>query len=402
MNNQLPPRHRQRRRTFSRIRTIVLSAIIVLLLGVGASAAYVYYQAKGTLSGSYSAVNNSNKTAITKNKPISVLLMGTDTGALGRTFKGRTDTMIVVTINPKTKKTTMVSIPRDTVAKIYSSSGQSQGVQKINAAYTIGGAGGAIKTVEKLTNVPINYYVTMNMGGLEKVVNAIGGITVKADFSWTDSATHSSFTKGTHHVNGKRALAFARMRDEDPQGDYGRQKRQQQVITAIIKKVMATKSVSTYHKLLSLVSSNMKTDLSFNNMLELAKDDRQAGQKVKKTTLQGTGAYIEESSYQVPSTKELNRVSKMLRASLGLSAKTVSNYNTKENKLNVAAGFDFSNGNNPTYTLYDASGNASTSDDTTTTAAGSTTTGGTTDTTGGATGGTTGGGYGGGATQGGY
>ncbi len=401
MNKQLPPRHRQRRHLFSRIRTIVLSAIIVLLLGAGASAAYVYYTAKGSLSGSYSAVKNSNKTAITANKPISVLLMGTDTGAYGRTYKGRTDTMIVVTINPKTKKTTMVSIPRDTVAKIYSASGKSEGVQKINAAYTLAGAGGAIKTVEKLTNVPINYYVTMNMGGLKKIVNAIGGITVKATFSWTDSATHSSFTKGTHHVNGTKALAFARMRDEDPQGDYGRQKRQQQVITAIIKKVMNTKSVSTYHKLLSLVSSNMKTDLSFDNMLELAKDDRQAGQTVKKTTLQGTGVYIEESSYQVPTTKELNRVSKMLRKSLGLSAKTVSNYNTKENKLNVAAGFDFSDGNNPTYTLYDSSG-STTTDGTTTTAAGSSTTG-TTGTTGDTTGGTTTtGGYGGGGTQGGY
>jgi anionic cell wall polymer biosynthesis LytR-Cps2A-Psr (LCP) family protein len=153
------------------------------------------------------------------------------------------------------------------------------------------------------------------------------------------------------------------MRYEDPNGDYGRQKRQQQVIQAIIKKVNAKKSVSLYKKLLKLVSNNMRTNLSFSDMLKLATDDQAATKNIKKYTLQGVGAYINEESYQVPTTKELQKVSNQLRSELGLAQETLSNTNTKLNKLNTAAGFDWS-GDNPTYTLYTSD---STSTDTTTT-----------------------------------
>ncbi|KLD57356.1 LytR family transcriptional regulator, partial [Lactiplantibacillus plantarum] len=89
------------------------------------------------------------------------------TGALGRgkDFSARTDTMIVATINPKKESMTLTSIPRDTQVMI---DGQSQ---KINAAYTIGGASGAVKSVEKLLDVPIDFYVLLNMGGLKQIIN---------------------------------------------------------------------------------------------------------------------------------------------------------------------------------------------------------------------------------------
>ncbi|WP_054699525.1 LCP family protein [Secundilactobacillus odoratitofui] len=95
-----------------------------------ASAAYVYYQAKSSIDKTYSAAQGAKTAKVSSTKPISILLMGTDTGALGRTYKGRTDTMIVVTINPKTNKTTMVSIPRDTLAKISATSSNSSSTQK--------------------------------------------------------------------------------------------------------------------------------------------------------------------------------------------------------------------------------------------------------------------------------
>lgn len=95
----------------------------------------------------------------------------------------------------------------------------------------------AINTVTKLVNVPISYYLTINMGALEKVVDAVGGVDVQVPFSFTSSKTGGQhFTKGGMHLNGNMALAYARMRYEDPKGDYGRQQRQQQVIKAILKK----------------------------------------------------------------------------------------------------------------------------------------------------------------------
>ncbi|KRK47085.1 LytR family transcriptional regulator [Secundilactobacillus kimchicus] len=336
----------------SRIRLIIMAVIVLILIGGGVFAAQTYGKLKHNFSKSYSGVGSTTQTTVKAGQPISVLLMGTDTGALGRKDKGRTDTMIVVTINPKSNKTTMVSIPRDTMVNLRSGQNSNAGVEKINAAYTVDGAGGAIKTVENLINVPINYYAIMNMGGLEKIVDAIGGIDVTVPFSWSDSHTHMSFTKGKAHLNGKRALGFARMRYEDPQGDYGRQKRQQQVITAIAKKVLASKSPSEYEKLMSLVADNLRTNLTFDDLVGLAAHDNEAIQNLKKSSLQGTGAYIGDEAFQVTSTKELNRVSALLRGQLGLKKVTLNNFNTRQNKQNVAAGFDFSDGYNPTYNLY--------------------------------------------------
>ncbi|MTV82312.1 LCP family protein [Secundilactobacillus folii] len=355
------PKHFKPRRRF-RWRVFLAWTFFLLLTVGGASAAYAYYTAKSSIDKTFSAAQGAKTTEISSTKPISILLMGTDTGALGRTDKGRTDTMMVVTINPKTKKSTMVSIPRDTLVKVAGTND----TEKINAAYTIGGATTAMKTVENLLNIPINYYVTINMGGLEKVVNEIGGIDVKVPFSWTDSHTHMSFKKGNAHLNGKQALAFARMRYEDPNGDYGRQKRQQQVIQQIVKKVTKSGNVSMYRKLLTLLSNNMKTNLSFSNMVSLAENDKDSVKKVKKSTLKGVGAYIDEQSFQVPTTSALQKTSNLLRKALNLSTESLNNFNTKENKLNTANGFDW-NGNNPDYTVYDSTSSTSDSSNNTST-----------------------------------
>ena len=84
-------------------------------------------------------------------------LVGEDTG--------RSDTMMLVTINPKEKKTTMTSIPRDTLAEMVGTGNDSPTYEKINSAYAYGKSSAAIKTVEKLLNVPIDYYVTVRYGG---------------------------------------------------------------------------------------------------------------------------------------------------------------------------------------------------------------------------------------------
>lgn len=347
--HQKPENHGKRG---SRIRWIIIAVIVLFLIGGGIFAAQTYGKLKHNFSKSYSGVESTPHTTVKSGQPISLLLMGTDTGALGRKDKGRTDTMIVVTINPKSNKTTMVSIPRDTMVNLRSGENTNAEVEKINAAYTVDGAGGAIKTIENLINVPIDYYAIMNMGGLEKIVDAIGGVDVTVPFSWTDSHTHMSFNKGKAHLNGKRTLGFVRMRYEDPRGDYGRQKRQQQVITAVTKKVLASKSPSEYEKLISLVANNLRTNLTFDDLVSLAVHDNEALHSLKKSSLQGTGAYIGDEAFQVTSTRELNRVSALLRGQLGLKKATLNNFNTRQNKQNVAAGFDFSDGYNPIYSLY--------------------------------------------------
>lgn len=90
-------------------------------------------------------------------------------------------------------------------------------------------------SVSQLLNVPINYYATINMGGLKQIVNAVGGVTITSPLNV--SFDHVTVTKGKHHLNGTQALAYTRMRYQDPRGDYGRQLRQQQVMRAVLAKL---------------------------------------------------------------------------------------------------------------------------------------------------------------------
>ncbi|MDT3391408.1 LCP family protein [Loigolactobacillus coryniformis] len=323
---------------------ILLAVIAVMLLVGGVFAAYAYYQTKQTANKIYKASDENASAVVKQKKPLSILLLGIDTGADGRTDKGRSDTMIVATINPTTKKTTFVSIPRDTMAEM-TASGETS-IQKINSAYEIGGAKTAKKTVSKLLNIPINYYLTLNMGGLAKIVDAVGGVTVTSNLTFTFN--NITIKKGTHHLNGKQALSFARMRYDDPKGDYGRQLRQQQVIKAVTKKLLSLNGVANYQKILSVVQNNLQTDLSFSDMKGLAANYRSAATNMVSDQLQGQDAYINGSSYQIASTKEINRISKKLRKQLNLSAETVSNKETELNKANPY----FDGVTNTTYTIY--------------------------------------------------
>lgn len=343
-------RRRQKRHPLAKV--IVLLAMAVVFL-VGGYALRLYAQTKTALDTTYD--NHTVKKAkvdLSKQKPFSVLLLGTDTGGLGRSDKGRTDTMILVTVDPKRKKTTMISIPRDTMSHVTSS--DYTGVTKINSAYTYGGTAMAVSSVEDLLHVPINYYALVNLDGLEKIVDAVGGVDVNVAFSWTDPHVGSyRFTKGPMHLDGKAALAYARMRHEDPQGDYGRQKRQQEVIRQIVKKVLSTKALSSYSSLMKTLSADLRTNVSFDEIVTLASNYRGAFTSVKEEGLSGDGVYIGDAAYQVPSTAELQRVSDIARTALGLDKVTVDNFNTKQNTMNTNAGFDWTNGNNPVYHVYE-------------------------------------------------
>lgn len=326
---------------------IMLLIVTTALVALGAYGLRLYSQTKYALNSTYQGIGTEDGSAgtvaktIQQKKPFAVLLLGTDTGAFGRNDTGRSDTMIVVVINPKTQTTNMVSLPRDTAAKMIGT--KSFNMQKINAAYEIGGSKMAVNTASALVNVPIKYYLTVNMGALEKVVDAVGGVDVNVAFSWSDPHVGTyKFTKGKMHLNGAEALAYARMRHADPEGDYGRQKRQQQVIKAIVKKALSTDTLKNFDQLLKTVSSNMQTNLSFADMLALVQNYRGAAKTIKSTTLKGHDAmvYPGPASYQIPSTKELQRISDRLRTALGLSTTPISNQNVRENRANSEFNWD--------------------------------------------------------------
>lgn len=336
-------RHTATGNVFAKI--VGLLAVVALVIGVSWGAKAIF-AVQSTLQDTYHA-NGKVSQKIAQQKPISILLLGVDTGAEGRTERGNSDTMIVATINPKTKKATLTSIPRDLLTEIQGT--KDFYVSKINAAYNVGLVPAARKTVSKTLNIPIDYYVTVDMQALENLVDAVGGIDVNVPFDFTWQTT---FKKGKMHLSGKQALDYARMRYDDPQGDYGRQVRQREVISQIVKTAASLDSVSNYQKILAVAAKYVKTDLSSNDLLDLAMNYRDSADSISSDFIQGHDAWIGDGSYQVASTKELQRVSNKIRKSLGLKKEKLNNEITRQNSLQYDLDWD-----NPeafyNYTIYD-------------------------------------------------
>jgi LCP family protein required for cell wall assembly len=327
---------------------------LVLLIALFVTGAYgfrLYAQAQGSLDKTFKPLaGQKTSTKIADSKPVSILLLGVDTTDNGvrdteTDYKGNSYTMIVFTVNPKTKKTTMMSIPRDTMTQIWKSeNNNTRKIQKINSAYNIGTENSAVVTTEKLINVPIDYYVKVDFNSLEKIVNSVGGVDVDVPFSFSYGdvgETPSNFTKGKMHLNGKQALDYARMRHDDPNGDYGRQQRQRQIISAIIKSAASAKTFTHFKDVLDSISNSMTTNLSFNDMQTMFFNYRDASKNIKSDHLQGYGQMVGDVSYELAPTKEIQRVSNKLRKSLELPHETVNNEETKLNRLNERQGFSF-------------------------------------------------------------
>ncbi|MFC6169503.1 LCP family glycopolymer transferase [Loigolactobacillus jiayinensis] len=325
---------------------ITLTIVALLVIGVGAVFGMMWHQTQSTFNKIYDNNGAKHDTTIKQKKPFSILLLGADTGADGRISRGNSDTIMVVTINPNTHKTLVYSVARDTMAEMVGT--KSLNVQKLNAAYNIGESKMAKASVKKLVNVPINYYAAINMGGLEKIVDAVDGITITTSIDVTFDGT--TITKGKHHLNGKQALAYSRMRYQDPRGDYGRQLRQQQVMMAVLKKLATPSGITKYNTLMKELEPYLRTDITLDDAVKLATDYRGNLDNVTSKQLEEKSATINGSSYQVPSTETLQSVSDELRTQLGLSKETLSNQNTRLNKLNAA----FFNDDNST--SYDTDG----------------------------------------------
>lgn len=198
-------------------------------------------------------------------KPINIMFLGVDNGAYGRDVTdGRSDTMLLLTINPTEKKSQLLSIPRDTYTEIV---GRNE-YDKLNHAYAYGQARMAIRSVEKLLDTKIDFYVEINMKGLIDFVDAVGGIEVTSPLTFTYE--ERTFIEGqTELLDGESALRFARMRYDDPEGDFGRQKRQRIVIQQLMKKLMTFESIANFEEVMQAIRKNVKTDVPVSKALAL-------------------------------------------------------------------------------------------------------------------------------------
>ena len=195
---------------------------------------------------------------------------------------------------------------------------------KLNAAYATGGAELAISTIQKMMNIHIDRYVMVNMHGLQEMVDAVGGITVNNTLGFPiyiqdqEPFNTISIGVGEQKLNGEEALVYSRMRYQDPEGDYGRQKRQREVIQKIVEKILSLNSVSHYQEILKALSDNMQTNIEITtSTIPQLMGYQDSFKNIESQQLRGEDAMLQGGSYQIVTTAHILEMQNILRRSLG-------------------------------------------------------------------------------------
>ncbi len=251
---------------------IMLSLVLVVLLGGVFYGAKMLIDTNNLLNASYKPRANSyeNEQIDVMKEPISVLVLGVDNNEERGLETTRTDSMLLLSVNPDDAVISMTSIPRDTYTYIETEA--FMGYDKINAAYAYGGVDASIQAVEELLAVPINYYLTLDFQAFENIVDALDGIEIDVPFDLKEMNAQDKVTvnlkKGKQTLDGEEALAFARTRKID--NDIERGGRQQQVVQAVAKKAMQIGTISKYKSILQALDGHIETDMPMGDILSLA------------------------------------------------------------------------------------------------------------------------------------
>ncbi|MFY4775092.1 LCP family protein [Metabacillus sp. RGM 3146] len=300
----------------------VLLLLLIIILCIGGYLAYVAYNAYTQADKSYSELKRGNKSPLREKAvqltkdPVSILLMGVEDYSTGG-HGGRSDTLIVITLNPADKSMKMLSIPRDTLVSIPGRTSKT----KINAAYSTGGKELTVDTVENFLKIPIDYYAEVNFNSFKDIVDELDGVDVNVPFDfWENSDINRKriyFKKGKAHLNGEEALAYARMRKRDPRGDFGRNDRQKQIITAIIKKATAPQNFLKIDDIAAKIGSNVETNMRVSDILGFQQSYSGFNTSdIQKLKLKGTDLNT-PTYYYKPDETSLEEIRKELSDHLG-------------------------------------------------------------------------------------
>ncbi|KAA6460775.1 LytR family transcriptional regulator [Bacillus cereus] len=341
-----------------KIKIIISAILFVLLIGggytwflVNKASSAVRNAAHDLARGDKSDLRDKAVKPITNN--VSVLIMGVDESDVRGKEYGeaiRTDALLLATFNKDSKTVKLLSIPRDTYTYIPIEKKK----DKITHAHAFGSAkngknGGpqaSIDAVEKLMNVPVDYFVKFNFKSFIKIIDDLGGVEVDVPVEFTeqdsnDNAEAIHLEKGVQKLNGEEALALARTRHID--SDAMRGQRQQLVIEAILKKLTNAGSVTKVGNIIDDINGQFVTNLTFDDMLSFYKYGSDS--EIEKLQIQGDDCYMAKGDdtcsksagggrtyYYNPDKKELANVTNELRTHLGLPAYTKSDSDSDSKK----------------------------------------------------------------------
>lgn len=259
------------KRKRSKLKVALVCIVLALVCAGGAAFAY-FTVLEGNLHAGLGGVEDVLVDSDITNEPFYMLLLGTDgsserdeTGDFGGAY--RSDSIMLVRIDPVDKKATLVSLHRDTLLDM-----GENGNQKLNTAYALGGPSYMVETVSKLAGVPISHYAEVNFDGFKDIVDALGGVEVDVPMEIDDDDAGGHVDAGLQTLTGDEALILCRARhayDEYGDGDSFRAANQRLVMSAIAKKVLSS-DIVTMTNTVQAMSKHVTTDLTLTEIVALA------------------------------------------------------------------------------------------------------------------------------------
>ncbi len=269
---------RQKEKEQDNLMTILSICLSIFIIVIGTFFTYKYFkdkaEAENELFYKKNEVVQLEKQQLTDkifNKRQNILILGVDSNGEGSDpFKNtRSDTIVILSINPKNKSINILSIPRD--SKVYLA--EDKGIDKINAAHAIGGIDLIKETIEKTFGIKIHNYIVFNTEGVVKFIDAIGGVPVyvEKDMIYNDYSgkLHVNLTKGNHILSGKESEGFLRFR-KDALGDIGRTSRQQWFLRALAERMKDPEAIAKIPEALKIADKYIKSNLSLFQMTQYA------------------------------------------------------------------------------------------------------------------------------------
>jgi polyisoprenyl-teichoic acid--peptidoglycan teichoic acid transferase len=334
-SSQRMRRRRRRKKPLRRLARFVLFLSILFFASAVAYGGFLAYKVKTAADDSYQELKREKsdlrETKVTLGEdPVNILLMGVESY---KDSPGHSDALILLTVNPKTKETAMVSIPRDTRTYLPIIDRK----DKIGHSYAYGEKGNkeqaTIEAVEELMDVPIDYYVRTNFKGFQEIVDEVGGITVDVPFKFSQVSIESKtvyFKKGPMELNGIEALTYAQMRKQDIRGDFGRQERQQQVIQAIADEALSIKSFAKAGDIIETLGDNVQTNITLREMFAFRNFYKElTGKSIERYNIKGEDQYIDDIYYYIPYEDSIDEISSELKRILEIEDEQSEDNNTE-------------------------------------------------------------------------
>jgi LCP family protein required for cell wall assembly len=304
--NQNPQRKRRYRIRWKRF--LIFCMFILLCFGIGAAGGL--YAFLNSFEGKTASGTADSKAVAPIGSRVNILVLGVDDGeyGLGSDQPKRSDTIMLVSLDPSTNSANVLSIPRDTEVHIPTQ----KGMDKIAHAHFYGGPHLAARTVSELLDVPVNYYIEADFNGFEQIVDILEGVDLYVEQNldyedpYADLKIH--LRQGFQHLDGNGAGQYVRFR-HDELGDIGRIQRQQKFVQAVAEKMLQPSTVFKIPSLAGAIKQNVRTDMSAVQMLRIANALKSLKrEKVCTATLPGSFGEKENVSYWIMDKEETKRL----------------------------------------------------------------------------------------------